>query len=258
MLRDLISYSNNVTQSKMRLEEFEQASGVRMEDLASAVGGEVTFALDGPMIPTPSWKLILEVKDAARVQDAIAKLIQAANAKLTSAGEPAIQTATVPPPNPGAPEIHTLRFAGSRLTEVHYAFTDGYVVFGASDALLQRAISDRRSGVTLARSREFRNLLPGDSRSNVSGLFYQNAGDLIRLMAQGAGSVAGTAEQQKAAEEIAQKVEPMLLAIYGEDDRIELASQGSALNLLTQTMAGHLFSANRPADRTRRELRAYR
>ena len=142
---------------------------------------------------------------------------------------------------------------------MHYTFIDGYAVFAASDAVLQRALSDRRAGVSLSRSREFHNLLPGDSRSNVSGLVYQNAGDLIRLMAKGASQAADTPDQTKKAEEIAEKVKPMVVAIYGGQDRIEVSSQGSALNLLTQSIAfARPNITGATPHRTNKELRSYR
>jgi len=45
-----------------QLRIFEEQYGIDLrEDLAATLGGEATFAVDGPMLPIPSWKLILEV-----------------------------------------------------------------------------------------------------------------------------------------------------------------------------------------------------
>ena len=267
MLRDMVSLSGTMARSRTDLQEFENSSGFRMEELAAALGGEVTVALDGPMIPTPSWKVIFETRNADRVQDSIRKLVDAANAKLRAGGHPSIEIAETnvqnrersgaAPVQTSEAKVYSVKIPGTVLAEMHYTFIDGYAVFAASDAVLQRALSDRRAGVSLARSREFRSLLPGDSRSNLSGLVYQNAGDLIRLMAKGAGQAAATPDQTQKAEEIAERVQPMLVAIYGGEDRIEVSSQGSALSLLTQSMAlGR--PGNGTADRTKKELRSYR
>jgi hypothetical protein len=46
------------------LAEFEAKTGVNvLNDIAAPLGGEVTMAFDGPMVPTPRWKLIFEVYD---------------------------------------------------------------------------------------------------------------------------------------------------------------------------------------------------
>jgi len=58
-----------------KLAEFEQREGVDVRrDLAAPLGGELAFAFDGPMLPVPSWKLVLEVYDPARLQSTIERL----------------------------------------------------------------------------------------------------------------------------------------------------------------------------------------
>ncbi len=37
-------------------------------DLASALGGELTLALDGPVLPRPSWKAVIEVNNSGALQ----------------------------------------------------------------------------------------------------------------------------------------------------------------------------------------------
>ena len=44
-------------------------------DLADTLGGEFTIALDGPILPTPSWKIVAEVKDPGRLQSTIQQLV---------------------------------------------------------------------------------------------------------------------------------------------------------------------------------------
>jgi hypothetical protein len=253
MLRDALTFSQSLSKSRVTMDEFERETGVRLETLAAGIGGEIAFALDGPMIPTPSWKAILEVRDPAAVQAAIEKMVAAARKKVQ------VELTKARSAN-GGTEYYTLKAPGNPVGEIDYAFTSGYLVMTSSAGMLERALSNRKANVTLARSGDFRRLLPRDEQAHFSGLVYQNAGELIRLMAKGAGEVAATPEQRKGVEEIASKIEPMLLAIYGEEDRIELASQGSALNLLTQGLAGNLLgnAANRKAHGTTKELRAYR
>ena len=46
-------------------------------DLAGNLGGEFLFALDGPVLPTPSWKAVIEVRDSAQFEATLERLVQA-------------------------------------------------------------------------------------------------------------------------------------------------------------------------------------
>ena len=37
-----------------------------VNDIAATLGGEMTVAVDGPLLPTPSWKVAIEVNNPAR------------------------------------------------------------------------------------------------------------------------------------------------------------------------------------------------
>ncbi len=56
------------------------------EDLAATLGGEFALALDGPLLPTPAWKLVVEVYDPARLQASLERLVSRANDEAPSAG----------------------------------------------------------------------------------------------------------------------------------------------------------------------------
>src|SRR6202012_3221187 len=43
-------------------------------DLAGNLGGEFLFALDGPVLPTPSWKAVIEVRDSGRLETTLERL----------------------------------------------------------------------------------------------------------------------------------------------------------------------------------------
>src|SRR6202035_4247475 len=69
------------------LAEFEAKTGVNvLNDMAAPLGGEVTMAFDGPMVPTPRWKLIVEVYDPATLQATVAKLIDSFNREANTQG----------------------------------------------------------------------------------------------------------------------------------------------------------------------------
>ncbi len=190
------------------------------QDLIRPLGGEIALALDGPLLPQPSWKLVVEVNDPVRFQQALEKL-------LATVGQYAPQ---------GAPRLEKQQAGGrtyyalrglQQAPEIHYVFTGGYLLAAPSRALLDRAIQNRESGYILSRSAKFTALLPRDSHTNFSGMVYHALGDLVAPLAKGMKGVQGlTPEQQKAIEGVAAGATPSLILLYGENDRIELAGTG--------------------------------
>lgn len=252
------------------LEKLNAETGVDLkQEVVSALGGEVTFAFDGPMLPTPSWKLILEVNDPAKLQRAIEKIVPAVNRHLTQDGKPEITieaSQSEGQPSQGVTwgrgqklVAHVLKTGLPLAPEIHYAFVDGYMVLAASEGLLMRSVNDRMAGVSLARSRRFTRLLPRNEQTSFSAMVYQNAGELLGLLAKGGSAAAGvTPDQQRRVDEIASRVEPMLVCVYGEADRIEIASQGSAWDVLMNSLAGVMLSGGPQSPGTRAGRHSYR
>ncbi|HKG80060.1 MAG TPA: hypothetical protein VKA78_11590, partial [Pyrinomonadaceae bacterium] len=48
-------------------------------DIAAPLGGEFAFAIDGPILPTPSWKLVFEVNDPAHLQQTLERVVGEVN-----------------------------------------------------------------------------------------------------------------------------------------------------------------------------------
>ena len=62
------------------LSNFEAKTGVSvLDDITAPLGGEITIALDGPVLPTPRWKAVFEVYDPSTLQSTIAKLVDSFN-----------------------------------------------------------------------------------------------------------------------------------------------------------------------------------
>ena len=62
--------------ARQALAELESRLDLRLrEDFAETLGGEFAFALDGPLLPTPAWKVIVEVYDPARLQASLQTLV---------------------------------------------------------------------------------------------------------------------------------------------------------------------------------------
>jgi hypothetical protein len=204
------------------LSEFEAKTGVNMlDDLAAPLGGEVTMAFDGPMLPTPRWKLILEVYDPATLQATIAKLVDAYNREGSAEGR-SLQLAKRQVGSQTYFVISNLQRANS---EVDYTFVDSYLIAAPDRGTLARAIQDRQAGYTLTHASAFQALLPSDGYTNFSAIFYHNIGPVIGPIAeQLKSSGALTSQQRQSIDVLTANSAPGLIYAYGEPHRIVVAS----------------------------------
>jgi len=191
-------------------------------DLAEPLGTEFLFAVDGPILPNPSWKVVVEVYDAARLQNSIEWMISEYNREASAQQQPTL--------NLTAQSVDGRTFYTVSVPDVpqqiHYTFWTGYLIAAPSRTLLTEAIQYKDTGNSLAKSAEFRAQLPADGRNYVSGFFYQNASSLVPSVAQS----------------VAQMV-PTLVCLYGESDRIMMSSKGMlAVNLAS--LAGIVQQVN--------------
>jgi hypothetical protein len=196
-------------------------------DLVSALGGEVTIALDGPVLPTPSWKAVFEVNQSGALQLAIEKLVQAANREAQKSNRPGM---TLNQAQVSGRTFYTIQSQSSGLTavtsEYDYTFDDGYMVVAPSRALLVAALETHTNGTSLARSASFRALLPSDNQANFSGMIYQNLSPILKPLASQLNS-----GQLAMLQQLATDSKPSVMCAYGENDRIEVASSGKLLDL---------------------------
>jgi hypothetical protein len=194
------------------------------DDLASALGGEMTIALDGPVLPTPSWKAIIEVNQSGALQLAIEKMVQAANREAQKSNQPGV---TLNQAQVGGRTFYTIQSQAAGIsTEYDYTFEDGYLIMAPSRALLIAAIETHANGTSLARSASFRALLPSDNQANFSGMIYQNLGPILKPLASQL-----TSGQLAMLQQLASDSKPSVMCAYGENDRIEVASNGKLLDL---------------------------
>jgi hypothetical protein len=187
------------------------------EELAATLGGDFAIAMDGPVLPTPSWKFVVEVNNQSKLQSTLQVIVQDMNTKALAHGQAGVNTEQV---EEDGRIFYTVKSATSPVPlEVHYTFVSGYMVAAPSQALLQKAIRIRESGITLSRSSAFAALLPKDQHTNASGLIYQNLA-----------SIAGPLSEQlnpneaQSLQTIAANARPSLICAYGDDDRVEIAT----------------------------------
>lgn len=212
--------------------DFQQEYGMDLRnDIAAVIGGEVAFAVDGPMLPIPSWKLIVEVYDPARLQWVLEQAIERANVQRVEAGKNPFELTQE---QVGGRTFYTLP---AYLGEIHYTFVDGYMVSAASRALVDRAIRFRDSGYTIVTSPQFTSLLPHDRYENFSAVFFQDFGKLVDAALQTLAPLGLNDDQAAAVDAIKSGAEPMLAFAYGDEDRI-VAALTSDQSLLGNALFG--------------------
>jgi hypothetical protein len=219
-----------------QLQAFEQRLGVGLRaEVAAPLGNDVALAIDGPLLPIPSWKLVLEVHQPDRLVSALEKLVAEFNRQLK---------ANVP--GPGQQPNQELRLErrqsrgqdGFRLTvpdagaAVHGLFADGYLVVGPTEDLLHRALRVRKDGGHLRNARRFRNLIPSDRHPNFSAVVYHDLGQAGALVGDWlSGTRALRPEQREALERLTAAARPSLVYVYGEESEIQVASAGGFFGL---------------------------
>jgi hypothetical protein len=213
--------------------EMQQTTGVDIaQDVAATLGGEMTVAVDGPLLPTPSWKVAVEVNNPARLEWSIEQMVKTAqqiqpdlNVQLTNELV-------------GGLTYYTLTSTKSPMA-VNYVFTDGYLVMAPNHNLLATSIQNRTLGTTLTRSATFKALLPQNGQMNFSALAYYNASAAIAPMAdQLTQTKFLTADQKQALATLTADRKPTLIYAYAEKDRIVAATRGSFFGLGLDTLVG--------------------
>jgi hypothetical protein len=204
------------------LAQFEAKTGVRvLDDIAAPLGGEVTFAFDGPVVPTPRWKAVVEVYDPTTLQSTIAKLVDSFNREAPQReGSLELTTQQV-----GSQTYYTLRSSKHPNSEMDYTYVDSYLIAGPDISTISQAIRDRQAGLTLTHSATFQALLPSDGYTNFSAIFYHNIGPVVGPLVDQIKSVGTlTAQQQQSIAALQANTAPGLIYVYGEPERIVVAS----------------------------------
>lgn len=204
-----------------------------LDDVAGSLGGEAALAIDGPLLPVPGWKAAIEVQSPMRLQTAIGALVAAVQTAGPAAGF-ALSSETV-----NNRTYYALTLSQPAPLTIHYTYVDGYLLAGATRALLDAAIRNRASALTLPRSAEFRSRMPLDGHNNFSAIFYYNLGSAVApLVDQLKTSGLLAPEQEAAIASLTANREPSLIYVYGERERIVVGSRSGLLGLGLQAMAG--------------------
>jgi hypothetical protein len=240
LVDDLLGFMETVQPDvRHQMQEMEKQQGFDVRnDFAAPLGGEFAFAIDGPILPTPSWKIIMEVYDQAKLQNTFERAIEKLSqlSMISGKGGVSLESSTS-----GGRTYYVIRSAGSGI-EVHYTYSNGYLIGAPSRALLEQAIRNRDAGNTLVRSPRFMSSLPQDGNSNFSAIFYHDLAPLIAPLAERMKNAGGEMSDEQRAKLGSMDVNapPTLVYAYAQGDRISLAAntEGGAFGLSPASLIG--------------------
>jgi hypothetical protein len=238
LVDDLLGVLNKVSPDlNKKLAELQSDHGLDLrKDFAAPLGGEYAFAIDGPILPTPSWKLVFEVNDPAHLQQAFEHVVDEVNKQMAKEGKGGLAWVRT---DAGGHTYYTLRSTDFGV-EVNYVFANGYMIAGPTRALVEQALKYHDSNVNLTHSGRFTAGLPADGNTNFSALVYHNLAPLVQPFANRIPDSAKSGEQQKAFANMAANMQPTLAYAYAFGDRIEFASntEGGPFGLSPATLLG--------------------
>jgi hypothetical protein len=224
------------------LSKFEAKTGVSvLNDITAPLGGEVTMAFDGPMLPTPRWKVIVEVYDPSTLQATVGKLVDSFNRE----ANPSHGSLQLTQQQVGSQTYYTIHNSKQPNFELDYTYVDSYLIAGPDINTLSRAIRDHQSGNTLPHSQTFQALLPSDGYTNFSAILYHNIGPVVGPLVDQIKAVGTlTPQQQQSITTLQANTAPGLIYVYGEPERIVVASDTGFMGfdlgtLLTMGQGGH-------------------
>ncbi len=221
-----------------KLNEVEQKLQVNFrDDLAACLGGDFLLALDGPVLPTPSWKVVIEVNDSRRLQQTLERLTADLRNQGLSASAHKIAIEST---QSGNHTFYTVHDQTTGLTPVHYTFADGYMILAPNRALLMEAIHTYATGNSLAHAAAFKALLPRDENENYSAVAYQNLSPVLTpLLTQLSG------KEAEALSSLAADSKPTALCAWGKESRIEVASDSRLFGFDFLTLQAFINSGNK-------------
>lgn len=203
-------------------------------DLAGNLGGEFLFALDGPVLPTPSWKAVIEVKDSGRFETTLERLVQAIDNHMQGKDGHGV---TISKNQVGAQTFYEVHNSTTDTVVAEYTYANGYMIVAQTRALLMEALQTHASGNTLGHASSFKALLPVDQNENYSAVAYQNLGPVVTpLLSQLNGETAD------AIKKLAADSHPTAICAWGKNAGIEVASNSNLFGFDFLTLGKLLHS----------------
>lgn len=189
------------------------------DDLFSKFTGQLVVSLDGPIMPTPAWKVVAQLVDADGLERTLKQLITFAHDKVPEGFNIGQETE-------GGVNYYKFSIPSSpKPIEVECAFADGFLVVGGSHAIVRQAIRIRRNGDSLAKASDFQDLLSHEQGNVASGIIYQNLGHILGPMAQQA-----PPEQAQIFELVSRYSKPSAATLIASEDTIRMSGRSRGID----------------------------
>jgi hypothetical protein len=183
------------------LESAETKLGISViNDLIGPLGGEVTMAIDGALLPVPTYIMAAEVYDASRLTSSLKRIVDTFNS-VTAGSQMGNVTFSEQVAN--GRTWYVVKYSNSPL-QLHFTYSEGYLIVAQTRETILKALQTRNSMASLPRSQKFKNLLPADAQVNASAVFYISLG--VKL------------------EQLPVSGEPVLIMAYAGPDSITFSS----------------------------------
>jgi len=212
-------------------------------DIAANLGGDFLLSLDGPVLPTPSWKAVVEVHDAQKMERTLESVTDFIRTMIAQDKDrdkdKSLKGLQIESSEVDSHRYYAIRNLGTQTIVAQYTFADGYMIVAPTRALLIDALHTHTTGNSLAHSDSFKALLPKDDHDNYSAIAYQNLSPVLApLLSQMSG------EEAIAIRKMAADAKPTAVCAWGRDNRIEAESDSSLLGFDFLTLGALLHGGN--------------